>query len=228
MKKLPAKKRTITDDKNGSLGNKPRTGFYVACEICGKESYYKPFAYKNRRHFYCSDQCRMESFRKPQTTLLCNFCGKEYLRGPSYIKWQAIRNVSNHYCSISCGARARGNGADHPLWRGGVSRAYQYGYHSTEYMQWHQNVFIRDNFTCQLCDTRGTYLHAHHIKGFSHFPDLRFVVSNGITLCKTCHMEVHSKQCELPESPLTSYLQAEAMEDRKRKKGSSRMTTCSG
>lgn len=30
--------------KNGSLGFKPRTGTYVNCNVCGKESYYKPSA----------------------------------------------------------------------------------------------------------------------------------------------------------------------------------------
>ena len=213
-------------DKNGSLGFKPRTGVYVNCEVCGKESYYKPSAYKERKHFYCSNECRSESFKKPKTTLVCDFCGKEYSRGPSYIKWQAIRNVSRHFCSTSCGVRARGNGANHPMWKGGVSRAYKYGYHSVDYMEWHNSVFVRDNFTCKICGTRGAYLHAHHIKSFSHFPESRFDVTNGITLCKSCHMEVHSKQCEPSKSPLMNHLQREAMEDLQRKGRPSRTPAC--
>lgn len=48
-------------------------------------------------------------------------------------------------------------------------------------------VFERDNFTCQFCEVRGVYLTVHHIKSWANFPELRFVVDNGITLCEECH-----------------------------------------
>lgn len=63
---------------------------------------------------------------------------------------------------------------------------------STKYKRWRFDVFARDHFTCQDCgDSRGGNLNAHHLKPFADFPDLRFEISNGITLCTPCHKARH-------------------------------------
>lgn len=77
-------------------------------------------------------------------------------------------------------------------WKGGISRAYKTGYESIQYKEWRKKVFERDDYTCQKCGIRSgngkaTYLTAHHIKSFSEYPELRFEVNNGITLCESCH-----------------------------------------
>ena len=74
-------------------------------------------------------------------------------------------------------------------WKGGISRTYRTGYYTPRYKQWRTNVFERDKYTCQNCGNIGnkTYLTAHHIKSFTHYPELRFELSNGVTLCEICH-----------------------------------------
>jgi hypothetical protein len=63
---------------------------------------------------------------------------------------------------------------------------------SDQYKRWRYDVYLRDNFTCQKCgDSSGGNLNAHHIKPFANYPELRFDVFNGITLCKSCHMSEH-------------------------------------
>lgn len=59
--------------------------------------------------------------------------------------------------------------------------------HTREYQDWRIEVFQRDDYTCQSCKKRGGILNADHIKPQSLFPSLRFVVSNGRTLCRPCH-----------------------------------------
>ena len=63
-----------------------------------------------------------------------------------------------------------------------------------EYKEWRKAVFERDNYTCQHCLQRGCRLNAHHIMPFARYPELRFSVNNGISLCESCHKKVHRKE----------------------------------
>lgn len=54
--------------------------------------------------------------------------------------------------------------------------------------QWRQQVKIRDNFTCRIADIKcNGRLEVHHILRWSEFPELRYQVNNGITLCHAHH-----------------------------------------
>jgi 5-methylcytosine-specific restriction endonuclease McrA len=59
-------------------------------------------------------------------------------------------------------------------------------YHTPEYKAWRIAVFKRDGFKCRWCKST-RQLEADHIKPQSAHPELRFVLSNGRTLCKKCH-----------------------------------------
>jgi hypothetical protein len=65
--------------------------------------------------------------------------------------------------------------------------------HTKQYQDWRKAVFERDNFTCQDCGQRGGKLEAHHIKTFKKYPKLRYILENGITLCRSCHMKRHKR-----------------------------------
>jgi len=74
----------------------------------------------------------------------------------------------------------------HHNWKGGKCRNKQY-LSNPKYRKWRLKVFMRDNFTCVSCGKVGGHLEAHHIKRWIQYPKLRYVVENGITLCKECH-----------------------------------------
>ena len=76
------------------------------------------------------------------------------------------------------------------LWRCGITETHRYIRTSSAYARWRKAVFERDKYTCVKCgDDRGGNLQADHIKPFAYFPELRFDVNNGRTLCTPCHKE---------------------------------------
>lgn len=91
--------------------------------------------------------------------------------------------------------------------RGEQHYAYSHGQHqrnledrrSVEYQHWRDAVYARDGYTCQHCgDSRGGNLQAHHIQPYAEFPELRYDVANGLTLCRDCHERVHLKPIPTP------------------------------
>jgi hypothetical protein len=85
-------------------------------------------------------------------------------------------------------------GENHWNWNGGSSSKNTLIRMSSEYRQWRNEVFERDNYTCQKCGIRSgcgieVKLNADHVKPFSTHPGLRFEVGNGITLCVDCHKQ---------------------------------------
>ena len=77
-------------------------------------------------------------------------------------------------------------------WQGGKSEQTKIIKRSLEYRLWRESVFTRDDYTCVWCGARngnGKYieLHPDHIKPFALFPELRFSIDNGRTLCIDCH-----------------------------------------
>jgi hypothetical protein len=86
-------------------------------------------------------------------------------------------------------------GEKHYNWKGGKPWKR---FADPRYISWRNLVLERDNFICQDCDenfaTRGRWLHAHHLKSYKEYPNLRLELSNGVTLCKWCHMKRHKKE----------------------------------
>jgi hypothetical protein len=92
------------------------------------------------------------------------------------------------------GANGKGVGKNHWNWKGGITPESVRLRASAEYKLWHEAVFKRDSYTCVWCgDSRGSNLRADHIQLWSEYPELRFAIDNGRTLCESCHIKRHKK-----------------------------------
>ena len=173
-----------------SLGNKPRTGSVIMCKYCGKGFYVSPSRVRAK---FCSLQCTHLALIKG-TSLICEVCGIEYYRPPSQISWRG-----SSFCSNVCKGTALSHnqvGSKNHQWKGGISTESHRLRASKRWSEWRKAIFERDGYTCQKCYIKsgiGTpvKLHPHHIKPFAAYPELRFEIGNGITLCEQCHKDTH-------------------------------------
>ena len=135
--------------------------------------------------------CIRDALRRGNFTT-CKMCGKEFFCSPSIIK------RGRTYCSNKCqGLNFRGGnnpnwgkglkGDKSPFWKGGINPINDSIRKSRKYRIWRRTVFIRDEFTCRKCKKTHIYIEAHHIKSFADYPELRFDINNGLTVCEECH-----------------------------------------
>ena len=83
-------------------------------------------------------------------------------------------------------------GENHPGWKGGITPINLLIRNSVEYKRWRLTILKRDRYKCVLCgktNAKGinAKLNVDHIKPFSEYPELRFTLTNGRTLCEECH-----------------------------------------
>jgi len=145
-----------------------KTGTYLNCQFCNK-----PF-YSKKSHLYyrecCSRSCAM---RLKQQDI--NF------------KLKQLQSVLNN--RFRKGKKSpKIAGKNHWNWQEGITPINAKIRNSLENKLWREAVFKRDNFACQICGKTKVYLHSHHIKSWSKYPELRFDISNGLTLCRNCHL----------------------------------------
>lgn len=65
-------------------------------------------------------------------------------------------------------------------------------------IEWRESVFKRDNYKCKMSNGDcNAYVEAHHILNWKDYPELRFNINNGITLCRAHHPRKRAEEKRL-------------------------------
>lgn len=154
------------------IGAKPTGLNLPKCLDCGK-------ILTNYHNKYCKSHAhtggRSYSWKGGKQKYYCIDCKTEIA------SFKALR------CSDCNGFSKRGENSPH--WRGGSGTERHILMTKKEYILWRIAVFMRDDYTCQVCNKRGCELQADHIKPWALYPELRYAIDNGRTLCVSCHRQ---------------------------------------
>lgn len=60
-----------------------------------------------------------------------------------------------------------------------------------DYIKFKNKCLERDNNTCILCDSKD-YIQVHHLLKRSEYPEYKLLIDNGVTLCYSCHINIHN------------------------------------
>lgn len=160
------------------------------------------YKHKKRIAKYCSKSCWSIRKHNPRGCLACGkdvrnpkkYCGLT-CRNKSYLGKKHTSETIKKMSKAKQGyvpAKLFQAGDKHPNWiadRKQINRRWW-----PENKIWRLAILKRDNYQCQICNIRSSKgnritFDVDHIKPWSRFPDLRFELSNGRTLCRPCHMK---------------------------------------
>ena len=120
--------------------------------------------------------------------ITCSDCNKSRYVRKDHMK----RKGYNGRCRPCSMKHNNKSGEEHHNWKGGITPEYEKQRAKLKSTGWHYKIFKRDKFKCQICgDKSGSNLESHHIKSFIDYPDNRYDLNNGITLCSQCHHWIH-------------------------------------
>lgn len=161
--------------------------FSIVCAECTKD--FSVPSHKKDRAKFCSKSCQ-GSFQCKK-----HLAGKK-LSQEAKLKMSKIR-------------LEKYQGVNHPRYIADRTKlCNQSDRRSYAYRNWKKEVYSRDNYKCRISDENcKSILEAHHILNWQDYPELRYKINNGITLCQAHHPRGRANEAKL--SPYLQQLVAE-------------------
>jgi hypothetical protein len=89
-------------------------------------------------------------------------------------------------------------GKDHWAYKEDRSKIVRRNRSDPQANQWRKHIFERDHYKCRIADNNcNGQLEAHHILAWRDYPELRYQINNGITLCHAHHPRKRAEEKRL-------------------------------
>ncbi len=175
-----------------------RVQYTHKCPICGTV-----FINKRQKDTCCSRQCSLKKRKKTigvkYVKKRCPVCGGFFEILISREKKRPHKYCSDECCNnhkkicIRCGNEF--------VTRAGIGRVCKdckkedgtRAMFKVELWAWKSKVSKRDRHICRICFKKEKRMDAHHIYPYLEYPEKRYSIDNGITLCFKHHVLVHNK-----------------------------------
>lgn len=159
------------------------------CKICSKNYLKRVDCIKtwSGRCLSCAGSIKTKgTIRVPRNS--CKLCGKT-----SY--WIKLEP----FLCKACYTKNPIKGEDHYKWKADrTTLANRQERNDMAYKEWRKQVRVRDGFMCKMQngDCNGK-IEAHHILSWKEYPELRYQINNGITLCHAHHPRKRAEEKRL-------------------------------
>lgn len=173
----------------------------VMVSVCNNVSYYEnlgyniPFHYdKNgNRKYSIGDLFEVKVSDLPpnssvKVVIECDICKEQkYVR---YSNYTAHNHNGKCYC-VKCSNKLFNTGENNINWKYTKTDEERKKKRTSSFdIEFKRKVLKRDKYKCCCCN-KNKKLVVHHLDGYDNFKELRYEVSNGITMCEDCHDNFH-------------------------------------
>jgi HNH endonuclease len=153
------------------------------CVVCGNPFSFAAGDLKFKKRIYCSKDCACSVNSKKRIGTKVPYKPHKNMAG----------RVFSHKEDCSCfrhGGKVWNKGLppeQQANWQGGLAELHEGARKAPEYKIWRKAVKERDGWKCIWCGSKER-LEVDHIKSFADYPEVRFAIDNGRTLCHNCHV----------------------------------------
>lgn len=155
------------------------------CRRCGIEKRIQKFKVDKRQPDGRTVSCRScyetnKLKERNKDPIQIQNCRKKSIGKKHSLEWRL---------AISRGQKRRVEKGEHP-WKVNINPHKDTERSRIKYKIWKEQLVCKAQGKCEDCGSEKR-LHAHHIKCFYKFPELRFSLENGKILCQSCHSKLH-------------------------------------